>query len=61
MDILGLVSELPIKTVGICLLRVRCGGETGVNVCVIKQIMIKWEQMYSKYRELTARLCEIFT
>jgi hypothetical protein len=28
---------------------------------VIKERVFKWQQMYSKYRELTARLCEIFT
>jgi len=33
MDILGLVSELPIKTVGICFLRVKC-GQKQVLMCV---------------------------
>jgi hypothetical protein len=40
MDILGLVLELLMKTVGICLLGVRFGRETGFNVCEVKERMM---------------------
>jgi len=42
MDIPWLVLELQMKTVGICLLSVRCGRETVINVCVIKERKFKW-------------------